>query len=113
MVPTVDIKVTDRINPALAPATVDNVPLGLGLLASLTTQMGDWLTRSAETVFVMPNELNYSSNGIVYGARLFDATRNFIVRDAEFSTNLETHRSDEHTFELQSLIRQQYALFFL
>ncbi len=91
MVPTVDIKVTDRINPALAPATVDNVPLGLGLLASLTTQMGDWLTRTAETVFVMPNELNYSSNGIVYGARLFDATRNFIVRDAEFSTNLENH----------------------
>lgn len=91
MVPTVDIKVTDRINSALAPATVDNVPLGLGLLASLTTQMGDWLTRTAETVFVMPNELNYSSNGIVYGARLFDATRNFIVRDAEFSTNLENH----------------------
>src|SRR3546814_10969807 len=59
------------------------------LLASLTTQMGDWLTRSAETAFVMPNELNYSSNGIVYGARLFDATRNFIVRDAEFWTNLD------------------------
>lgn len=91
MVPTVDIKVTDRINPALTPATVDNVPMGLGLLASLTTQIGDWLTRTAETVFVMPNELNYSSNGMVYGARLYDATRNFVVRDAEFSTNLENH----------------------
>lgn len=91
MVPTVDIKVTDRINPALAPATVDNVPMGLGLLASLTTQIGDWLTRTAETVFVMPNELNYSTNGMVYGARLYDATRNFVVRDAEFSTNLENH----------------------
>src|SRR3546814_6505574 len=39
----------------------------------------------------MPNELNYSTNGMVYGARLFDATRNFIIRDAEFSTNLENH----------------------
>ncbi|MGE4432285.1 MAG: conjugal transfer protein TraG N-terminal domain-containing protein, partial [Sphingobium sp.] len=91
MVPTVDIKVTDRINPSLAPATVDNVPMGLGILASFTTQVGDWLTRTAETVFVMPNELNYSTNGMVYGARLFDATRNFIIRDAEFSTNLENH----------------------
>ena len=91
MVPTVDIKVTDRINPSLAPATVDNVPLGLGVLASFTTQIGDWLTRTAETVFVMPSELNYSTNGMVYGARLFDATRNFIIRDAEFSTNLENH----------------------
>lgn len=91
MVPTVDIKVTDRINPGLAPATVDNVPMGLGVLASFTTQVGDWLTRTAETVFVMPSELNYSTNGMVYGARLFDATRNFIIRDAEFSTNLENH----------------------
>ncbi|WP_257551749.1 conjugal transfer protein TraG N-terminal domain-containing protein [Sphingopyxis sp. DBS4] len=91
MVPTIDIKVTDRINPSLAPATVDNVPLGLGVLASFTTQIGDWLTRTAETVFAMPSELNYSTNGMVYGARLFDATRNFIIRDAEFSTNLENH----------------------
>lgn len=91
MVPTVSIKVTDRINPSLAPATIDNVPMGLGVLASFTTQIGDWLTRTAETVFVMPSELNYSTNGMVYGARLFDATRNFVVRDAEFSTNLESH----------------------
>lgn len=91
MVPTVDVKVTDRINPSLAPATVSNVPLGLGVLASFTTQIGDWLTRTAETVFVMPSELNYSTNGMVYGARLFDATRNFAIRDAEFSTNLEEH----------------------
>ena len=91
MVPTIDVKVTDRINPSLAPGTVANVPLGLGVLASFTTQIGDWLTRTAETVFVMPGELNYSSNGMVYGARLYDATRNFVIRDAEFSTNLEEH----------------------
>lgn len=91
MVPTVSVKVTDRLNPSLAPATVDNVPMGLGVLASFTTQVGDWLTRTAETVFVMPSELNYSTNGMVYGARLFDATRNFIIRDAEFSTNIENH----------------------
>lgn len=89
MVPTVDIKVTDRVNPSLAPATVANVPLGLGVLASFTTQIGDYLTRTAETVFVSPSELNYSSNGLIYGARLFDATRNFIIRDAEFSANLD------------------------
>ena len=91
MVPTTDIKVTDRLNPNLAPATVGNVPVGLGILASFTSQIGDWLTRTAETVFVMPSELNYSTGGMVYGARLFDATRNFVIRDAEFSTNLETH----------------------
>lgn len=89
MVPTVDVKVTDRINPGLAPATVANVPLGLGVLASFTTQIGDYLTRTAETVFVMPAELNYSRNGLVYGARLFDAARHFNIQDAEFSANLD------------------------
>ncbi|EQB02062.1 conjugal transfer protein TraG N-terminal domain-containing protein [Sphingobium baderi] len=91
MVPTVDVKVTDRINPGLAPATIANVPLGLGVLASFTTQVGDYLTRTAETVFVMPDELDYSSNGLIYGARLFDATRHFTIRDAEFSANLDQY----------------------
>lgn len=91
MVPTVDVKVTDRINPSLAPATVANVPLGLGVIASFTSQVGDWLARTAETVFLMPSELNYSTNGMIYGARLFDATRNFQIRDAEFATNLQAH----------------------
>jgi conjugal transfer mating pair stabilization protein TraG len=91
MVPTVDVKVTDRINPSLAPATVANVPLGLGVIASFTSQVGDWLTRTAETVFVMPSQLSYSTNGMIYGARLFDQTRNFQIRDAEFATNLQSY----------------------
>ena len=91
MVPTVSVKVTDRINPSLAPATIANVPLGLGVMASFTSQVGDWLTRTAETVFTIPSQLNYSTNGMVYGARLFDATRNFEIRDAEFATNLSAH----------------------
>ena len=47
MVPRMDVQVTDRVNPSLAPATVANVPLGLALMASFTSQAGDYLTRSA------------------------------------------------------------------
>jgi conjugal transfer mating pair stabilization protein TraG len=81
IVPTTSVKVTDRINPSLAPATVDNVPSGLAALASLSSQIGDWLTRRAETVFVMPNQLRLSTNGMLYGARLYDKTRQFTFRD--------------------------------
>ena len=59
MVPTVTLKVTDRINPSLAPSVVANVPLGLGVIASFTSQIGDYLTREAETVFVMPAQLPF------------------------------------------------------
>ncbi|NML95893.1 conjugal transfer protein TraG N-terminal domain-containing protein [Novosphingobium olei] len=91
IVPTTSVKVTDRINPSLAPATVDNVPIGLAALASLSSQIGDWLTRRAETVFVMPNQLRLSTNGMLYGARLYDKTRQFAFRDPRVRANVEEY----------------------
>ena len=91
MVPTVTVKVTDRINPGLAPSVVANVPLGLGIIASFTSQMGDYLTREAETVFVSPSQLQYSSNGIIYGSRLLEATRQIRITDPEFAANINEH----------------------
>ncbi|MDP3674675.1 MAG: conjugal transfer protein TraG N-terminal domain-containing protein [Novosphingobium sp.] len=91
MVPTVTLKVTDRINPSLAPSVVANVPLGLGVIASFTSQIGDYLTREAETVFVMPAQLAYSNNGIVYGSKLLEATRQIRITDPEFAANINEH----------------------
>jgi conjugal transfer mating pair stabilization protein TraG len=91
MVPRVDVQVTDRINPALAPSAVSNVPLGLGLVAGFTSQVSDYLTTSAELVFGLPSDLNYSQNGIIYGARLLEATQNVRINDPEFAANLDEH----------------------
>jgi conjugal transfer mating pair stabilization protein TraG len=91
MVPRMDVQVTDRVNPGLAPATVANVPLGLALMASFTSQVGDYLTRSAETVFGLPEDLNYSKNGMIYGARLLEATRSLRIADPEFAANFDEH----------------------
>ncbi|MBU0774523.1 MAG: conjugal transfer protein TraG N-terminal domain-containing protein [Alphaproteobacteria bacterium] len=91
MVPRLDVHVTDRLNPSLAPANVSNVPLGLALMASFTSQVGDYLTGSAEVVFGLPGDLNFSKNGMIYGARLYDATRSLRVSDPEFAANLDEH----------------------
>ena len=91
MVPRLDVHVTDRINPSLAPANVSNVPMGLALMASFTSQVGDYLTGSAEVVFALPPQLNYSKNGMVYGARLLEATRGLRISDPEFAANLDEH----------------------
>ncbi|VVT00670.1 conjugal transfer protein TraG N-terminal domain-containing protein [Erythrobacter sp. EC-HK427] len=91
MVPRMDVQVTDRVNPGLAPATVADVPLGLALMASFTSQAGDYLTRSAELVFGLPDDLNYSKNGMIYGARLLEATRGLRISDPEFAANLDEH----------------------
>ena len=91
MVPRIDVHVTDRVNPGLAPANVANVPIGLALMASFTSQVGDYLTRSAELVFGLPDDLNYSRNGMIYGARLLEATRSLRISDPEFAANLDEH----------------------
>ncbi|MFW2449063.1 conjugal transfer protein TraG N-terminal domain-containing protein [Qipengyuania profunda] len=91
IVPTTTVKVTDRLNPSLAPATVANVPVGLALIASVSSTAGDWLTRTSETVFTMPNALQMSNNGMIYGARLWDRTRDFSIRDPRISANLEEY----------------------
>jgi conjugal transfer mating pair stabilization protein TraG len=75
----------------LRPANVSNVPLGLALMASFTSQVGDYLTGSAEVVFGLPGDLNYSKNGMIYGARLYDATRSLRISDPEFAANLDEH----------------------
>ena len=91
LVPTVTVKVTDRIDPGLAPAVVANVPLGLGVMASFTSQLGDWMTQTAETVFVMPDALKMSNNGMIYGARLMEKTQTFQITDPVFRANLDEH----------------------
>ena len=91
IVPTTTVQVTDRLNPGLAPSTVGNVPVGLALIASVSSTAGDWLTRTAETVFTMPGALQMSNNGMIYGARLWDRTRDFQIRDPRISANLEEY----------------------
>ena len=91
MVPRLDVHVTDRINPSLAPAQIANVPLGLAMIASFTSQVGDYLVRSSEVVFGLPGDLDYSRNGMIYGSRLFEAARSLRIHDPEFAANLDEH----------------------
>lgn len=89
IVPTQSVTVTDEINPDLAARTIDNVPLGLALIASVTSQFGNYLTNAAEVVFADPADLDYSTNGFIYGNRLYQAVHEFRVQDSEFAGNLD------------------------
>ena len=91
LVPTVTVKITDRIDPGLAPATVANVPVGLAAMASFTSQFGDWMTRTAETVLVMPAALQMTDHGMIYGARLMEKAQTFQITDPVFRANLDEH----------------------
>ena len=88
IVPKASVRVVDRLDPALAPAVVANVPIGLALFASLTSQIGDGLTRLTEQAFTLPDDLAYQRHGLIFGARLAAATTRLEVTDAVFARNL-------------------------
>ncbi len=91
VVPKATVRVVDRLDPALAPAVVANVPIGLALFASLTSEVGDGLTRLTEQAFALPNDLAYGRHGFIFGARLAAASTKLEITDAVFARNLRNY----------------------
>ena len=91
IVPKATVRVVDRLDPALAPAVVANVPIGLALFASLTSQVGDGLTRLTEQAFTLPDDLAYQRHGLIFGARLAAATTRLEITDTVFARNVRNY----------------------
>ena len=91
VVPRATVRVVDRLDPALAPAVVANVPIGLALFASVTSQVGDGLTRLTEQAFSLPADLTYRRHGLIFGARLAAEATRMEVTDAVFARNLRAY----------------------
>ncbi|MEM9838019.1 MAG: conjugal transfer protein TraG N-terminal domain-containing protein [Pseudomonadota bacterium] len=88
LVPKTTVQVVDRFDPGLPGATVANVPLGLALVASLTTTVGDEFTEQTEVAFALPGDLQCQENGFIYGSKVFKDAMSFQVTDAVFGENL-------------------------
>ena len=91
IVPKATVRVVDRLDPALAPAVVANVPVGLALFASLTSQVGDGMTRLTEQAFTLPNDLRYRRHGLIFGARLAAKTTRLEITDTVFARNVRNY----------------------
>ncbi|MEL7539681.1 MAG: conjugal transfer protein TraG N-terminal domain-containing protein, partial [Pseudomonadota bacterium] len=88
MVPKTTVQVTDRFDPDLVGGAVDNVPIGLALVASITTTVGDRFTDLTETAFSLPTDLEYQENGFIFGSKIFRDAMTLQVTDMRFGANL-------------------------
>ncbi len=100
MVPKVEVTVTDRFNPGLPSPTVANVPIGLALVASITSTVGDRFTDLTETAFALPTDLEYQENGFIFGSKIFRDSMSFRVTDTTFSENLSGYVRECVFFDL-------------
>ncbi len=85
--PRVNVIITDRIDPSNS-GVVANVPIGLGFTASMASTTGDWMSRAFETVFTLPNELQYGTNGLLFGSNLLQAASQFEITDSRLAGNV-------------------------
>jgi conjugal transfer mating pair stabilization protein TraG len=85
--PKKDLSIQDRTG-VQAATVVANVPLGLAFFASTTSQIGAWMTGATETVFVLPADLKFQKNGMMFGAKLVQDARTLAVTDPKFRYDL-------------------------
>ncbi len=87
-VPKVNVTIEDRAPATGAPVQVANVPLGLAFFASTTSQIGDWLTRTFETNFSMPDDLRFDRNGMMFGSRILEEMRRSTISDPTLTQDI-------------------------
>lgn len=88
--PSATVHVTDKSNPTLQGATIDNVPYVIALTASTTSQVGYALTKQMEVVYSLPDDIQYSQNGMLFGANLLQALTNASVTNANLASSLDS-----------------------
>ncbi|HFB1770549.1 TPA: conjugal transfer protein TraG N-terminal domain-containing protein [Neisseria gonorrhoeae] len=65
--------------------TVGNVPVGLAYMGYFVSSFGQSITRKAEQVNHLPDDLNYSRTGMLFGTRLMENIREAPIPDAQLT----------------------------
>ncbi|MBK6742656.1 MAG: conjugal transfer protein TraG N-terminal domain-containing protein [Hydrogenophilales bacterium] len=100
LVPKTTVQIIDK-TAAQAPVLVDNVPWGIGSLASIVTSTGSGLTELFETAFqtlpavltgngmvTLPGSLTYERTGMMFGATLIQEASKTRFKDPVYETDL-------------------------
>lgn len=90
LLPTFKVQVIDEVYPG-ENYSINHVPLGLALPASLSSRFFHGLTRLVETAFHMPDDLNYTRSGFLFASSLFQKSIGFSVVNSNDKQNLNNY----------------------
>jgi len=86
LVPKTDIQIIDHVITNDS-ATVANIPVGIAAPATILSAFSYWSTQAMETVFSMPNELQYTDSGMLFANTLVEAASDFQISSPRIATN--------------------------
>lgn len=89
LVPTTRVTIIDVLEHK-RPVTVDNVPMILASIASITTTLGHGLTEAIETYFTTPDSYQFHKTGSMFGSRLTKDMGQVHVENANFARTLKS-----------------------
>ena len=69
---------------------IENVPLGLGLMAGTVSKLGDSLTRTIEATFSLPDYLPYHQTGSVMASKIIAQLPTFQITNPELKETLSS-----------------------
>ncbi len=90
LVPKVDIKIVDRLDHGVANSVITKVPWGLGWFASMSSRVGDVITRKMEMASSLPNDMQYHKTGVLFGSHLIEKASRFRIVDSEYAKDMES-----------------------
>lgn len=88
--PKATLQITDKTNPALKGATVDNVPFVIAYTASTASQIGYSLTKQFEAVYSLPDDLQYTQNGMIFGVNLWQSMQQSTITNANLAASIDS-----------------------
>ncbi|MDX9943301.1 MAG: conjugal transfer protein TraG N-terminal domain-containing protein, partial [Azonexus sp.] len=96
-IPKATVQVVDKTG-TTAPAVIDNVPLGLAAQAGIVSSIGSTLTDLFETALTVlpgpsgiPEEMTFTNNGLMFGARLVDRSRRSVFDDPRMRADVANY----------------------
>ena len=89
LVPKVTVNIVDEVDPYFRSDRVDNIPVGIALVASTASMASRAITEEIETVFPTPDSLRYVKAGPVFGARLAAQARYVRIKDPIVRSNVK------------------------
>ncbi|MEA9392706.1 conjugal transfer mating-pair stabilization protein TraG [Acerihabitans sp. TG2] len=87
LVPKRSVQIIDITDPAGVYA-VDNVPLGLAMIAGLTTAAGYGVAQLYEYTLSRPDSLTYTKSGMLFGSKIVAQTSDFHTQNPQLSQML-------------------------
>ncbi len=88
LVPKVTVHIDDKVTQTQV-NIVQNVPWGLAEFASVITQLFNSMTKLAETVYTLPDDLKYSHTGALMASSLIRSANRFVITDPQFANNVD------------------------